>query len=324
MKILVTGATGFLGNNLARKLLEQGHEIVTTVRPTSDLRSLDGLEIETVHASLTDSLAMTPVVEDVDLIVHSAAMIQLGFSKRESSIAFNVGSTEVLARAARRREIRMIHVSTVDTLAASKDGDPVTEDSANEMKYDCSYVASKRAADKEFESQIERGLDGITVCPGFMLGPNDWKPSSGEMLLFVARTPLFFVAAGGCSVVDVRDVVDGIVRTIHKGLSGEKYILGGENMTYMELWTRMAKVVGCWPPRRKISNFVATAAGRTGDFLSKFTKSEMSLNSAATEMGQLLNWYSSEKAIQQLGYSIGDVDIAIEDAWKWFKANGYV
>ncbi|QEG21801.1 NAD-dependent epimerase/dehydratase family protein [Mariniblastus fucicola] len=323
MKILVTGATGFLGNNLARKMLQQGHEIVTTVRATSDLRPLDGIDVEVIHADLTDPNAMAPVVEDVELIVHCAAMIQIGHSKRESCTAFNVGSTKLLAEAARRREIRMINVSTVDTMAAATDGVPVTENSADGPKYDCSYVFSKRAAASAFMEEVEKGLDGVTVCPGFMLGPNDWKPSSGEMLLFVAKTPLFFVAAGGCSVVDVRDVADGIMLAIKHGKTGEKYILAGENISYMELWKRMAKIVGCWPPRRKVSNFVAGLAGRTGDLISKFTKEELALNSATITMGQMLNWYSSEKAINELGYSIGEIDIAIEDAWKWFKLHDY-
>ena len=324
MKILVTGATGFLGNNLARKMLQQGHEIVTTVRPTSDLRPLDGLEVEVVHANLTDGKAMAPVVEDVDLVVHSAAMIQIGHSKRESSIAFNAGSTKVLAEAARRRGIRMIYVSTVDTFPASADGTPITESAKGEPKYDCSYVVSKRAASDAFMVEVEKGLDGITVCPGFMLGPNDWKPSSGEMLLLVAKTPLFFVAAGGCSVVDVRDVADGIIRAIDRGKAGEKYILGGENISYKELWTRMAKAVGCSPPRKKIGDFLAGIAGKSGDLISKFRKEELPVNSAAVAMGQMLHWYSSEKAISELGYSIGDIDIAIEDAWKWFQLHEYV
>ena len=323
MKILVTGATGFLGNNLARKMFQQGHQLVTTVRPTSDLRALDGLEIETVHANLTDAKSMAPVVEDVDLVVHSAAMIQLGHSKRESSIAFNAGSTQVLAEACRRHKIRMINVSTVDTLPAAQNGVPVTETDSGPPKHDCSYVVSKRAALETFMKEVEKGLDGITVCPGFMMGPNDWKPSSGEMLIFVAKTPLLYVPAGGCSVADVRDVADGIIRAINKGRAGEKYIMGGENISYMELWTRMSKVVGGRPPRLKLGNFMATIAGKAGDLISKFRKEELQLNSAAVSMGQMFHWYSSEKAIQELGYSIGDIDIAIEDAWKWFKLHDY-
>ena len=323
MKILVTGATGFLGNNLARKLLQLGHQVVTTVRPTSDLRALDGLEIESVFADLTDATAMAPVFEGLDLVIHSAAMIQLGHSKKQASIDFNAGSTEVLAQASRRRGIRMINVSTVDTLAASKDGTPVDESSADEVKYDCSYVISKRAAAEVFSQEIEKGLDGITVCPGFMLGPNDWRPSSGEMLLFVAKTPLFLVAAGGCSVVDVRDVADGIVHSIKKGKRGEKYILGGENITYMDLWTRMAKTVGCRPPKVKLGSFLAKVSGSAGDLISKFCKQELQLNSAVVQMGQMLHWYSSQKAIDELGYAPGDIDIAIEDAWKWFQLNDY-
>jgi dihydroflavonol-4-reductase len=324
MKILVTGASGFLGNNLVRRFREDNHQVVTTVRPTSDLRPLDGLDVETVHASLTDPVAMAPVVEDVDLIVHAAAMIQLGLSKRKQSIAFNVGSTETLAQAARRRGIRMIHVSSVDTFPAAIDGVPVNEKTPGEMKFDCSYVASKRASGESFQNEVKLGLDGVTVCPGFMIGPNDWKPSSGEMLLMIARTPLFFAPAGGCSAVDVRDVAEGIVAAVQHGRSGEKYILGGENVSYFDLWCRMAKVVGCWPPRRKMRNWLAHTAGRVGDFLSRFSKEELAVNSAALRMGQMHNWYSSDKAAAELGYKIGDVDVAIEDSWNWFKAHDYV
>ena len=324
MKILVSGATGFLGNNLSRKLRESGHQIITTVRSTSDLRTLDGLGVETVHADLTDASAMAPVLEDVDLIIHSAAMIQLGHSKRQASIDFNVNSTTVLAQAARRREIRMINVSTVDTLARSKDGTPIDETSPDEQKYDCSYVVSKRAASAAFDEEVAKGLDGVTVCPGFMLGPNDWGPSSGEMLLMVYRVPLFFAPAGGCTVVDVRDVADGIVRAIEHGKSGEKYILGGENVTYMELWTRMAKVIGCGAPKVKLGPILAKVSGSAGDLISKFRREELQVNSAVVAMGQMLHWYSSQKAIDELGYSIGEVDIAIEDAWKWFKLHEYV
>lgn len=324
MKILVTGATGFLGNNLVRRLVTDQHQIVTTVRATSDLRSIDGLDVETVHANLTDAAAMAPVIEDVDLIIHSAAIIQLGLSNRQNSLAFNVGSTETLAQAARRKGIRMIQVSTVDTLPAATDGEPVSEATSGPMKFDCSYVVSKRAADEAFQKEVKLGLDGVIVCPGFMLGPNDWKPSSGEMLLMVARTPLFFAPGGGCSVVDVRDVAEGIVSAIEHGRTGQTYILGGENVTYFDLWVRMAQVVGCWPPRRKMRNWFANSVGKVGDAMSKLSKNELAVNSAALHMGQLQNWYSSDKAIRELGYRIGDVDVAIEDSWNWFKAHEYV
>lgn len=324
MKILVTGATGFLGNNLVRRLIQDQHQIVTTIRATSDLRSLDGLGVEAIHANLTDAVSMAPVLEDVELIIHSAAMIHLGFSRRESSLAFNVGSTETLAQAARRKGIRMIQISSVDTLPAAINDVVVDEQTQGQMKCECSYVVSKRAADDAFRDEVRLGLDGVIVCPGFMLGPNDWKPSSGEMLLTVARTPLFFAPGGGCSAVDVRDVAEGIVAAIEFGRAGETYILGGENVTYFDLWSRMAKAVGCWPPRRKMRNWFAHSIGKVGDAFSKFSKNELVVNSAALQMGQLQNWYSSEKAVRELGYRIGDVDVAIEDSWNWFKAHDYV
>jgi dihydroflavonol-4-reductase len=323
MRILVTGATGFLGNNLVRTLLEQNHEIVTTVRTSSDQRSLDGLKIEKSNSSLTNPKEVGLLVADLDLIVHSAAMIQVGWSNLKSSRKFNVGATELLAQAARRKNIRMIHVSTVDTFPSAGDGQPVSESTTGPPKSTCSYVVSKREAEAAFFSEIDRGLDGVIVNPGFMVGPNDWKPSSGQMMLAISKTLNYFAPAGGCSVVDVRDVADGIVLAMRKGRAGENYILGGENLTYLELWQKMAAAIGCSKPKKQLPNWIAATAGRFGDLISKFTPTELAVNSAATAMGQMNHWYSSQKAIDELGYKIGDVDVALNDAWKWFQAYGY-
>ena len=324
MRILVTGGTGFLGNNLVRLLIDQNHEVVATIRATSDLRPLDGLEIEKSTASLGDAAEIGLLVKDVDLVIHSAAMIQLGWSKLESSRDVNVGSTRNLAQAARRHGVRMIHVSTVDTFPAATDSQPLNESATGPQKSKCSYVVSKREAEAAFHEEIELGLDGVIVNPGFMVGPNDWKPSSGQMMMALHKAPVLFAPAGGCSVLDVRDAADGILRAAIKGKRGENYILGGENLTYLELWSRMAKVIGSRQPKMKLPNWLAATAGSAGDLFSRFTKNELTVNSAATAMGQMLHWYDSGKAIEDLGYSIGDVDVAIEDAWKWFKAYDYV
>ena len=130
--------------------------------------------------------------------------------------------------------------------------------------------------------------------------------------------------AGGCSVVDVRDVADGILSAVKHGRAGQRYILGGENMNYLDLWALMAKTAGRKSPTRVLPDWLARMAGRSGDLLGRFSKNEPQVNSAATAMGQLFHYYSSAKAERELGYRIGSIETALADAWEWFKTYGYV
>lgn len=323
MRIFVTGATGFLGNNLVRMLLEQGHQVTAAKRMTSDPRPLDGLELEAVDVNLNDSSEVSLHLKESDLIIHSAAMIQLGWSKLAASRSINVEATRTLAQAARRQGIRMVYVSTVDTLTPCVD-QPVNETQTEPPKPACSYVVSKREAEEAFASEVAQGLDGVTLLPGFMVGPWDWRPSSGEMMMALHKNWMPFAPAGGCSVVDVRDVAAGIVSAIDHGEAGQKYILGGQNLSYLDLWQRMATVMQRPKPKFELPDWLAETAGRFGDLASKLLKEEAQVNTAATRMGQVRHWVDSSKAKKELGYQTQSVDTALEDAWKWFQAYDYV
>ena len=330
MRVFLTGATGFLGNNLLRILLANGHQVTVLLRHSSNLETLDGLNVEKVYGDLTSGEVLEAgtfgqVLEGMDCVIHSAALIQLGWSRRDQSMKVNVDATSKLAAAARRHGVRMVHVSSVDALAAADSVEDVKSELDMEpAKLDCSYVASKRASDSAFRAEIEKGLEGVIVHPGFMVGPWDWKPSSGEMMLAIHKNLIYFAPAGSCSVVDVRDVADGIVAATSRGRSGEAYILGGENMTYLELWKLMTQVIGKRPPARPLPDWLAGIAGRAGDLMSRFTANEMTVNSAATAMGQMHHRYDSSKAITELGYRIGSVEDGLRDAWEWFRQHGYV
>ena len=329
MKILLTGATGFLGNNLLRRLIELGHELTVIVRTSSDLRSLDGLAVERVYGDLSASpivndLPLKQLVSTVDIVIHSAAMIQLGWKKLEVSLAVNRDATSDLAAACLANHKRMIHVSTVDALAAAAYPEQTcNESNLDPLKSECTYSRSKRAGDDAFLKCVQEGLDGVIVHPGFMLGPYDWKPSSGEMILAIAKQRIPFAPGGGFSVTDVRDVCDGIVSAITHARAGERYILAGENMTYFDLWCRIARIVGGKPPFRPMKNWLAKTVGFAGDCWTRLSGKETNVNSAALQMGQMFHYYTSEKAESELGYRIGSVEDAISDAWNWFQANGY-
>lgn len=324
MRVLLTGATGFLGNNLLRRLLQAGHEVQITLRPGAGGRALDGLNYDPVYGDLADVQRLVSEVSDFDVLIHSAALIQIGWSRLEESRRVNVEATARLAEFCRRTGRRMIHVSTVDTLAHAPDGQPRAETDREPNKPSISYVVSKREAERKMEQQIAEGLDGIIIHPGFMLGPWDWKPSSGEMMLAIANGPTPLAPAGGCSAVDVRDVAAGIIAAMERGRSGERYILGGENLSYLELWQKMAAAVGKRGPRGKLPNWIARTAGAFGDIAAKLMRKEPVVNSGATAMGQLNHFYSSEKAASELGYRSGSLDEAVEAEWRFLTDYGYV
>ena len=324
MRVLVTGSTGFLGNNLIRALLSQGHEVVAGLRSSSSRDPIRGLDVEVWEMDFERPSEISFALKDIDAVVHSAALIQIGWSRLDESRKVNVEYTKRLAQAARRKSIRMIHVSTVDALGVSDEPQVKKETDLDPPNPACSYVVSKREAETEFLLEVANGLDGVIVNPGFMIGPYDWKPSSGEMMIFLQKSLIFFYPAGGCSLVDVRDVADGIISVIEHGRRGERYILAGQNMTYYDIWKLMSSVMNSMPPRRRLRNWLASTAGAVGDCLSRFRKNELALNSAATQMGQLYHWYSSEKAENELGYQVSSVEDAVRDAWDWFQANGYI
>ena len=324
MRVLVTGATGFLGNNLCRTLIQQGHQPVAAVRSVSDLRPLDGIAVETVTLDFESASDISVALDSVDAIVHSAAMIHLGWTKLDACRKVNVDNTIRIAQVARRKNIRMIFVSSVDALGMASPENIGTEDRLDPPKPPNNYVVTKREAETAFLLEVADGLDGIIVNPGFLIGPYDWKPSSGEMMLLIYNNFIFFVPGGGCSVVDVRDVAAGIASAIENGQTGQRYILAGENMSYFDLWDRMAKAMKCGGPKRKMRDGFAKVIGGVCDLFGKVTCKEFDLNSGMLQMGQLHHYYSSDKAIAELGYKINDVDDAIADAFDWFVANEYV
>lgn len=324
MRILLTGATGFLGNNIARSLVKQGHSIVVTLRHSSNQRTLDGIPHEPVIVDFESPADLSIAFENIDAVIHSAALIQIGWTKLALSRKINVEATSRIAEAARRRNIRMVHISTIDALGMTTETELGTETHLNPPKPGCSYVISKREAETAVILEVANGLDAVIVNPGFMVGPYDWRPSSGEMMLTLKKQFMPLAPAGGCCVADVRDVADGVISAMEHGKTGERYILGGINMSYQELFHQMASVMQCRSPKAKLPNWLASLVGKSGDLIGKIQGREPAINSAATKMGQLFHYCDSEKAKQELGYQIGSVEDGLKDAWDWFQANGYV
>ncbi len=318
--VLVTGSTGLLGNNVVRKLIAAGQTVRAFVRSSSDRQPLEGLQVESVVGDVRDLDSLRRACRGASCVIHAAAIVRIGWSMSKDIVESNVGGTRNIVGAARESGARLIHISSVDALAVPKTRDAVVnEDSPpSGIEIDSNYAVTKRAADREVQRGIDRGLDATIVYPGFMLGPWDWKPSSGRMLLAVANrfTPL--APSGGCSLCDVRDVAAATVRAASGGFPQRRYILAGHNMTYFELWTRMARISAGRPPVARLGPIAGWIAGAAGDMGTRLRRSEGDINSAMLAMSRQFHYYDSSRAAGDLEYRPRDADLTIRDAWKWF------
>ncbi len=323
MLTLVTGATGLVGNNVVRTLLDRGQAVRVLVRESSDPRPLEGLQAEVVCGDVRDVDSVRRACEGADVVIHAAGYVRIGWREPDLYRAINVDGTRHVAEAARVAGARMIHVSSVDTLGPGSPDVPASEESPPGKSVDCPYVVTKREAERVLFEQIEQGLDAVIVNPGSMLGPWDWKPSSGRVLLEVARGWARLAPIGGINYCDVRDVAETILSAVERGATGRRYILGGENLTYLELFRLLAEVSGVRAPWGRAGPIVRIVAGRIGDLVGYMTGNEPVVNSAATAMSCLPKYFTSARAQAELGYRPRPVRQAAEAAWKWFTNFGY-
>ncbi|MCA9129550.1 MAG: NAD-dependent epimerase/dehydratase family protein [Planctomycetales bacterium] len=320
--IFVTGGTGLLGNTVIRELLHRGERVAALCRPETSREAFDGLALNLVEGDLSGRSALSAAVADCSAVIHCAAMIHIGWTRLDASRRVNVEGTRVLAELCVEHSKRLVHVSTVDTLPAAVDlANPITEAGEGGIaKTPCAYVVSKSEAEEVVRNYVsERGLDAVILHPGFMLGPNDWKPSSGRMLLEVAKAPMLFLPSGGCSVCDARDVAHSTVEAIQLGQSGENYILAGRNLSYAEFWRMIRQQAGKSWRAMRVGPGIRGAMSAFDFAVRTLHLPEGDVNGATLAMGNLNHYYTSDKATQALGYSIRELETSLADAWNWLQ-----
>jgi dihydroflavonol-4-reductase len=321
--IFVTGGTGLLGNNIVRELCSRGVATRVLCRPETPREPFEGLDVEIVAGDLSDPNLLQSAIADCDCVIHSAAFIHIGWQQLEASLQVNLQGTQRIVDMCCSQRTRLIHISTVDTLPAAVRRDcPIDEGGLEGVaKTACSYVISKTQAESVVNDAVKsRELDAVVLHPGFMLGPYDWKPSSGRMFLEVTRAPVVAAPPGGCSVCDARDVAAAVVNSVKAGEAGEHFILAGENLTYQELWTHMLATA---ERRRKVFRLGAGVRmlGHLIDMANRLVPGrEGDVNGASIAMGGLQHFYSSEKARSQLAYTTRPLEVTLADAWQWLKS----
>jgi len=326
-KALVTGGTGLLGNNIVRELVGNSYEVLAAVRKSSDRKPFTDLDLQVVEVDFQDEQSITESLSGVDTVIHSAGFIWFGWSKLQESRAVNVGITSRIAKICLEKNIRFVHISSLDALPVGNKGEVVSESALDQpdqwnQKVPCNYVVSKTEADLAVKELFLQGLSGCIVHPGLMFGPYDWKPSSGEMIAAISKMGMWFSCpTGGASVTDVRDVAQAAIQAAKNSATSSKhYILGGHNISYRDLCDRIATKCGVARARGRTGPVAYGVAALIGGF-SSLMGNESMINTGMIRMARLWHYYNSERAMAELGYQIRDLDVILDDAIEWLSTH---
>jgi dihydroflavonol-4-reductase len=321
--ILVTGATGFVGWHVARKLIEQGVRVRVLARDPLRLREL--AEAEPVAGDLRDRTSLKRAVEGCEVVYHIAADYRLWTKHPEEMYGSNVDGTRSLLEAARDAGVeRVVYTSTVGCIGLPKGslGNEDTPVKLDEMAGP--YKRSKFLAERVALEFAAKGLPVVIVNPTAPVGDHDFKPTpTGKIVVdFVSgRMPAFLDT--GLNVVDVRDVAQGHLAACRSGRVGERYILGAENLTLQRIFGMLGEIAGRAAPKMRIPYSVAFAAGAVSTAWANLTGQEPRAPLDGVRMAKKRMWVSHEKAALELGYAPGPASGALARAVEWFQGNGY-
>jgi dihydroflavonol-4-reductase len=327
MKTLVTGGTGFVGANVVRALMKRGAEVRALVRPRSDTRNLDSLEVELVAGDLRDRGSLEAALEGCDTVYHVAAMYALWAPNPREIYDSNVTGTINILEAARQAGVqKIVYTSSVATIGLPKDGTPGTEEvplPPEDMVSD--YKRSKYLAEQEVLKYAQRGLPVVIVNPSFPVGAWDVKPTpSGQLIVNFLRGKIPAYVDTGLNVVDVEDVAIGHVMAAERGRIGERYILGHVNLTLPELFQLLAQVSGISAPRIRIPYGFAYLSACVSEFVARtITHKPPFVTLAGVKLSRKRMFFDTSKAVRELGLPQTPAIEALSKAVQWFRAHGY-
>ena len=325
---VVTGASGLLGANLAAELIAQGHTVTATRRPSTDTSSLADLPVKWVCAELGSVAELRDVFAGAEVVFHCAASVSTRRTITPAISAVNEGTTRAVVEAAIAAGTpRVVHSSTANTIGPTPDGTPANEQTPwawDRAGLASAYPVTKRRGEILVQRACDK-LDAVIVNPTYLVGPRDARPSSGRLIVEVANRRIPYWTPGYNNFADVCEVARGMIAAWSHGKRGERYILGGEELTYREFMQRVAQMAGVDPPRRRLPYPVAWIAGKAGDLFEIVTGRDTTVNSISVGYALTDRYrYRSDKAVRELGYVIGPIDPALRNAVSWFRARDMI
>jgi len=327
MKCFVTGATGFLGSHVARQLLARGAELRLLVRPTSRTDNIDDLAAERVVGDLRDPESLRKGMVGCEFVFHVAADYRLWALNRQELYDSNVEGTRNILQAARDTGVRrVIYTSSVATMGFGNNGrltDESTPVTISNMIGD--YKRSKFMAERLAIEAGQAGQNVVMVNPTTPIGERDIKPTpTGRIVVDFLRRKFPAYVDTGLNLVDVVDCAEGHLLAMDKAVPGERYILGGENLTLKQILDKLAAITGLSSPKVKLPYAMAYATGIVDTLVSgTIRKREPRVTLDSVRMGRKRMFVTSAKAERELGWNPRPVDDALRRAVEWFQANGY-
>ncbi len=327
VRAFLTGATGFVGGHLLNELLSAGDRVRCLVRDRSNLRAPDGAAIEIVEGDLRDPATLDGVLDNCDVAYHCAADYRLYARHPEELYLSNVeGTRHILAEASRAGVERVVYTSSVGALGLEPDGSPATEETPVTLDDMVGhYKRSKFLAERVADEWVAEGLPVVIVNPSTPVGEADLKPTAtGRIVLdfLKGRVPAFVDT--GLNLVDVRDVAVGHRLAAEKGEVGRKYILGCRNMTLDEIYRTLADLSDRPAPTRRIPHAIPLVVGAIDTTLSRLVGREPRVPLESVRLARYKMYFSSDRAIRELGLPQTPVEEALGRAVEWFRENGYV
>jgi dihydroflavonol-4-reductase len=329
MTTLVTGATGFVGSAVARKLIARGHDVRVLARPESDRRNLEALKVEIAEGNLNDRVSLERAARGCDSLFHVAADYRLWCPRPQELIDTNVaGSRNIVMAAAEAGVKRIVYTSSVAVLGKTKDASPADEDTpVTVADMIGAYKTSKFLAEEEVRKLIDaHRLDCVIVNPSTPIGPRDIKPTpTGRVVVEAAsgRMPAFVDT--GLNLAHVDDVAEGHLLAFDKGKAGQRYVLGGENMSLREILTAIAMLVGRKPPRISLPHDAVLPIAHIAELIARhITGKEPFTTVDGINQSRRKMYFASDKAQRELGYQARPAIDALRDAIGWFKEHKYI
>jgi len=323
---LVTGATGFIGANVVRTLLETGASVRVLARPESDVRNLQGLPVEIVHGDVRDLSSLRLALQGCHTLYHVAAHYSLWTPHPEEMYATNVQGTENLCQAALDTGLqKMVYTSSVATVGMPADGSPGDETMFLNPEHAIGhYKRSKILAEQAVLAFCQRGLPVVIVNPAAPIGPWDVKPTpTGKIIVDFLQRKMPAYLDTGLNLVDVRDVARGHVLAAQHGKIGERYILGCSNLALREILQLASDVSGLPAPRFRVPYGVALALGYCCAGFSALTGKQPMVPLDGVRMARHAMYFSAQKAVRELGLPQSPIAEAMRQAVQWFREHGY-
>jgi dihydroflavonol-4-reductase len=327
MLVFVTGATGFLGSHVARVLAENGADLRLLVRPTSDLRNLEGVRGEQVVGDLREPASFDKALSGCDVLFHVAADYRIWVRDPDQMYRSNVEGTRALLAAARKNGVqRTVYTSSVATMGFIGDGTSANEDSpVNLADMIGPYKRSKFMAEQVALEAARNGMHVVVVNPTTPVGERDIKPTpTGRIVVDFLKKKFPAYVDTGLNLVDATECARGHVMALERGRSGERYILGGENLTLKQILDKLAAITRLPSPTVRVPHFVALSAAVVDElWTGRIRGLEPRATIDAVQMGRKKMFVTSAKAERELGWKTVPVDASLTRAVDWFRARGY-